>query len=365
MLVLASCGGSSSSSSTDNNTDITYSTLRAATESRNGIYVGSLYNDGHMQHESKSEEYKQALATHFNMLSLEYSVSMVEMWTDENTIDFSRPDRAFEFAQENDMAVRLTHLVWYETIPDWMKNGNYTDAEVETLIHWYIEEVMTHFITNFPDVVVQWNVANEVVSDVTPSGLRDTFLVDKLGNDFVAKLFQWADAVDNSATLYINEYGAVGASAVNNMKKATLISIVNDLKDRGIHIDGIGVQGHLAIRDYDDDIDAIRSDFAELAATGLDVAISELDITMNDDLAGYTDAKAAKQAIFFKDMYQLCIDTPNCTGVSLWGLSDDISFINTDNPSWLAQDEDWPLLLDENLETKDVYDDIINILLSQ
>lgn len=368
LAIIISCGGSSgssSSSSDDNNNSDNYTTLKAATESRNGIKVGSLYNNGVMSHRADGETYLALLADNFNMMSLEYSVAMREIWQDENTIDFTYPDEGFDFARENGMTVRLTHLVWYETLPEWLTTGSYTDDEVADLIQWYIEQVMTHYITNYPEVEIEWNVANEPVSPDVNFDLRQSFLTEKLGDDWVARVFQWADAVDSDAKLFINEYGALGASTWNNHRKTVLKNLVQDLIDRNIHIDGIGFQGHLYLIDYEDDIEAIKSDFAEFAALGLELEFTELDITMNNDLGGYTEEKADLQAQFFTDIYQLCVDTPQCTAVSLWGLSDDISFINTDDPAWLPQDEDWPLLFDADLNKKDVYWDIIDILLTQ
>lgn len=358
--------GSSSSTQPDQPTaEVSYDTLRQATEARNGINIGSLYNNAYFDHNANSEIYREALAKHFNMMSLEYSVSMREIWESEDTIDFHYPDQGFDYAREYGLKVRLTHLVWYETLPEWMTSGSYTNQEVADLIRWYVEQVMTHYITNYPDVEIEWNVVNEVVSDDMNYDLCQTFLTEKLGDDYVADIFQWADAVDSDAKLYINEYGAIGASTWNDHKGTVLKGIVEDLISRDIHIDGICFQGHLYLIDYEDDIEAMKSDFADFAALGLELEFSELDITMNNDLGGYTQEKAEQQAEFFKDIFQLCVDTPQCTAISFWGLADHLSFINTDNPSWLPQDEDWPLLIDENMQTKSVYDEIIEILAGQ
>lgn len=367
-ILLFSCGGgggSSSSPQPDQPTaEVSYDTLREATEAKSGIFVGSLYNDGYMQHNDDDATYRTSLATHFNMMSLEYSIAMEEIWEDENTINFTRPDVAFDYARANNMAVRVSHLLWYSTIPEWLSAGSYSDAEIENLIQGYITTVMSHYITNYPDVYTEWNVVNEAVSHDSPTELRDTFFVQKLGTDYIAKAFQWAEDVSSDAKLYINDYGCIGSTNWNNSRKATLLSIVNDLISRDIHIDGIGFQGHFAIEEYND-IEAIRSDFADYADLGLELAFTEIDIRINDDLTGQTAAKEQIQSDLFKDIYQLCVDTPECKSVSLWGLADHLSFMNTGYADWLDQDVDWPLLIDENMQTKDVYDEIIEILAGQ
>ncbi|PLX70103.1 MAG: hypothetical protein C0603_03960 [Denitrovibrio sp.] len=369
-VLLYACGGGSSSSSsptiveTPVVTPVTYSTMREATEAKSGIYVGSLYNDSYMQHDTNSSIYQEALSSNFNMMSLEWSIAMEEIWTNENTIDFTRHDVAFDYARTNNMAVRVTHLLWYSTIPSWLENGVYTNAEVETLIEWYITQVITHYKANYPDVYTEWNVVNETITDTSPSNLRNGFLVNKLGSDYIAKAFQWADAADNTAKLYIVDYGCLGAGSVNNAKSTKLLSIMNDLVSRGIHIDGIGFQGHFSLSEYDN-IEEIKTDFAQFATLNLELQFTELDILINNDVTGTSATKEEAQATFFKDIYQLCVDTPQCTAVSLWGLADHLSYVNTGWAPWLSQTEDWPLLIDENMQMKDVYDELVDILSTQ
>jgi len=365
-MFLSSCGGGGSSSSSQNTDQpspvIIYDTLRDAAETKSNIFVGSLYNDGYMQHNDNSATYRTELARHFNMMSLEYSISMEEIWKDENTIDFSRPDAAFDYARANNIAVRVTHLIWHSTIPEWLSAGSYSDAEVESLVQGYVTTVMNHYITNYPDVYTEWNVINEAVSNDSPTELRNTFFLQKLGSDYIAKAFQWAGAVSSSAKLYINDYGCIGSSNWNKSRKTTLVGVVNDLISRDIRIDGIGFQGHFSIDQYEEDINDIRLDFADYADLGIELAFTELDIRINDNLSGQNISKEQIQEDFYKNIYQLCIDTPECKSVSLWGLADHLSFMNTGYASWLAQSEDWPLLIDENMQTKDVYDVILEIL---
>jgi endo-1,4-beta-xylanase len=367
-LLIVSCGGSSSSSKTstptDNDPAPVYTTLKQAAEANTDIYVGALYNDYHMQFSSSASTYRDMLKNHFNMMSFEYSIEASEIWTDKNTIDFTRPDIGFEYAKENNMAVRVTHLLWHSAVPAWLSSGSYTDTQVENLVKWYIQTMITRYMSMYPDMVIDWNVVNEPVSDT--EGLRNTFYYQKLGSDYIAKAFQWSREASPTARLFINDYGIVGASTWNNTKKATMMSIINDLQTRAIDIDGIGFQGHFTISDYNtDEINAIRSDFAEFASLGLILEFTELDILINDDQLGITEEKLKAQSDFYYDIYDLCLQTPECEAVSLWGLSDNLSYVNTSTHTWPVQTVDWPLIIDGDLQTKTVYDRILQMLSEQ
>ena len=78
---------------------------------------------------------------------------------------------------------------------------------------------------------------------------------------------------------------------------------------------------------------SISSTFLSDALTGLTVAISELDIRIK--LQGRSESQIAQdrlqQTKDFEAAFEVCAGVTKCVGVTLWGVSDNYSWIPT-NP---------------------------------
>ena len=81
-------------------------------------------------------------------------------------------DEIVRFAQENGIKVRGHVLVWDNYMCDWFfregytNDGAYVDEEtMKARLKYYIDEVITHYETEFPGVVYCWDVVNEAVGD--------------------------------------------------------------------------------------------------------------------------------------------------------------------------------------------------------
>jgi len=111
-------------------------------------------------------------------------------------------------------------------------------------------------------------VVNEPLD--SSGGLRNSIFNTILGESFIDLAFQAAREADPSAKLYINEYGLDGPGT----KLTGMVNLISRLKSRGVPIDGVGTQAHLLLGQ----VDGVPSSLETLAATGLDVAITELEI---------------------------------------------------------------------------------------
>jgi hypothetical protein len=125
------------------------------------------------------------------------------------------------------------------------------------------------------------------------------------GWDWVITSFQLARTAFPNAKLLINEYGTENDSNARNQYK----TIINLLKARGL-IDGIGVQSHYFNLDNmtGAQMTTALNDYATL---GLDVYISELDIT-----GGGTDSG---QLAKYQDLFPAIWNHSSVKGVTLWG----------------------------------------------
>jgi MYXO-CTERM domain-containing protein len=122
---------------------------------------------------------------------------------------------------------------------------------------------------------------------------------------------------------------------------------------RGIPIDGVGFQGHFYIEPDGTtasgvpDMQAIRDNMARYAEIGVEVQITECDFRIGKPL---DENKKQVQNKFFADLLQVCIDAPNCSHFTVWGLSDLDSWVPSTFPEY-----DYAHLFDTQLMSKAGY----------
>ena len=224
-----------------------------------------------------------------------------------------------------------------------------------------VDTAMSRFIRNtvsrYAGKIKAWDVVNEAFNDGTgtirtntgnPAVTGDKFYwAQYLGREFGVKAFQYAKAADPSALLFINDYNL----EIDNRKLDSLLAYVSELKAKGATVDGIGTQMHISINTPQAGIDNM---FRKLAATGLKVKVTELDVRINPSNAtGFapTAALLASQAAMYKyvaDAYFRLVPAPQRYGITVWGLAD------TD--SWLYNNgRDYPLLFDGSYNKKPAF----------
>ena len=240
-------------------------TLRAAAPKR--IQIGCCVTSSGLQYPKIA-----ALVTNqFNCLTPEYEL-MPQFMVDQGwRFTFERGDQIFAFAATNHLPVYAHMLVWHFVTRDWL----FADANGQPLsrtnalanLKHYINGVMHHYQGR----VQAWNVVNEALSDQPGEFLRDTPAKRAIGEDYVAKAFEYARQTDPQAALYYNDYNIEQPA-----KLAKTLKLIHQLQARGIRLDAVGMQGHWLLnwpstRTIEQGIDA-------LAATGVKVMITELDI---------------------------------------------------------------------------------------
>jgi len=202
--------------------------------------------------------------------------------------------------------------------------------------------------------------------------LRKNKWFEIIGEDYVAKAFEYARQADLNAQLYYNDY--------NMWKKGQregVVRLIRDLQSKGIHVDGIGIQGHWGmdyppLKDLEDSILA----FSEL---GVKVMITELDITLlpsawdqkgadislnfelQKKLNPYPDAlpdemqdKLAKRYAELFSLFHKHRD--KFSRVTFWGVHDGRSWRNY----WPVRGRtDYPLLFDRQYKPKPAFDAVV------
>jgi len=238
-----------------------------------------------------------------------------------------------------------------------------------TAVSGALNDFITKTVTHYKGKVSAWDVVNEAIADngslrtdentTVPQGATDYFFWSKyLGEDWVLKAFQYAEAADPDALLFINDYNLEYSTA----KLDGLIALVNKMKAKGAKIDGIGTQMHISINTSYAMIDKM---FEKLAATGLLIRISELDVRANPydkpDFSYLTHAQAiAYQANMYEYVvksYLKHVPAAQRHGITVWGIHDPDSWIVV-----YQNKIDAPLMFDANMAKKSAFYAVKNAL---
>jgi len=221
----------------------------------------------------------------FNSITAENDMKVGEMHPKEGVWHFEAADSIANFCRQNGIRLRGHNLCWHAQFADWMlydKKGKLVKKEV------FYKRLRDHIHTvvkRYKDIIYCWDVVNEAIADdgMMRPGSDDPYRQSQLyklcGDEFIAKAFEFAREADPDVLLFYNDY-----STVDPGKRERIYNMVKKMKDAGVPIDGIGMQGHYNIYFPDEQLlDKAITRFAELVNH---IHITELDLRINQETGG-------------------------------------------------------------------------------
>ncbi|HYO63792.1 MAG TPA: endo-1,4-beta-xylanase [Pyrinomonadaceae bacterium] len=300
-------------------------------------------------------EYASTLAREFNMLTAENALKWGAIRPRRSKFDFGPGDRLVAFARRHNMKVRGHTLLWSEYNPEWLTKGNFTPAQMSDLLREHITRVMRHYRGK----VFAWDVVNEVFladGSVEPSIWYDRPGIGMKGRGtaYVEQALRWARAADPEALLFYNDYDTEGL----NPKSDAVYAMVKDFKARGVPIDGVGIQAHIVDLEAKD-LATLEQNIARLAALGLQVHITEMDVGLPVDKDGRvaSEADIRRQAEIYRHVAEVCLRQPRCTAFQTWGFTDKYTWI----PDFTKGAKGMPLPFDHEYKRKPAYDALLDV----
>lgn len=295
------------------------------------------------------------VASEFDSVTAENDMKWSVLAPAPGTYDFARADGLVAFAEANAMRVRGHTLVWGRPNgpPSWLDAALAAAPDPSAALQ---DLMLNHIATvagRYAGRVESWDVVNEPLA--FSSGGFDTSspYYRFLGPGFVADAFHAARAADPTARLFLNEVSAEG----NVVKFQGLLGLVRDLLADGVPIDGVGLQGHFLTARPNRVV--LTERLQAIAALGLDVEITELDIPLV--LFGNEPDPLAAQAAAYVDVFSACLAVEACRGVTVWGVTDADTWLDS-----LAFFESFapnrPLLFDENGLPKPAHAAVVALL---
>ncbi|BBF81496.1 endo-1,4-beta-xylanase [Asticcacaulis excentricus] len=283
------------------------------------------------------------IATHFDRLTPEWEMKMEYILQPDGSLRFDAPDRIVQQARNYGQSVLGHTLIWYAQDGDSFQRLKGNRPAFEVAYRAYIRDVMTHYKGH----VDGWDVVNEPILD-DGSDLRDCLWREVLGDAYIDMAYQAAHEADPACPLILNDYNLEYYPA----KRKRFLSLVEGMLKRGVPLHVLGTQTHIAA---DLPRGAIRETLRDLAATGLKIHLSELDISLKEaaknalDFKDYRDAQRA----LYEEAAEAYAALPSAQqfGLTIWGLRDKDSWYNRKDRGLIA---DEPLLFDDAGQLKPV-----------
>jgi endo-1,4-beta-xylanase len=303
-------------------------------------------------------------AREFNFVTPENEMKWQSTEPNPGQFNFGAADRIVQFAEDNDMLVKGHTLVWHSQLAGWVR-GLTTRDEVLDAMTQHINTVVTHFKGR----VHAWDVVNEAFNGTRLRGSDpndnsaanaaannsgnngpDSIFRRLIGADYIDRAFALADAADPDALLFYNDFGAEGI----NGKSDAVFAMVQGMVQRGVPIDGVGLQMHVSINSNQAFVQQVAQNIERLTALGLQVQISELDVSLCGNAA--VETRRQQQREVFAGITAACAAQPLCTAITVWGVADSNSWRDSECNGGRSE----PLLFDRSYQRKDVYDSVFD-----
>jgi len=312
------------------------------------------------------------VAAQFNSISPENDLKWEVIHPSPGTYNFDPADHYVDFGEKNRMFVIGHCLIWHSQVPHWVfeddKGQEVTREELLRRMHDHIAKV----VGRYQGRVSGWDVVNEALND--DGSLRRSPWQRVIGDDYIAKAFQFAHEADPKAELYYNEY-----SIENEAKRKGCVELIKKLLAQGIPVKAVGIQGHYHM-DWPS-MDQVDATIGALAALGVKVNITELDLDVlprvrrgnsadinaraevtpesNPYTAGLPQEQQTALADRYAALFKVFVKHRDAiTRVTFWGVTDKGSWLN----NFPARGRtNYPLLFDREGKPKPAFDAVIAV----
>lgn len=307
----------------------------------------------------------EVVKTQFNAFTPENSMKWERIHPEPGVYDFSAADALVKFAEENKQQLVGHTLVWHSQAPDWVFEDEQGEPLSRDALLARMEEHINAVAGRYADKIYGWDVVNEALNE--DGTLRQSKWLKIIGEDYIEQAFMMAKKAAPNARLYYNDY-----NLTNPEKRAGVVALVKRLQDKGIQIDGVGMQGHYSLAQPKRLAD-IEDSIIAYSQLGVDVMITELDVTVipfpeGEALTADISLSVELEEIYnpypnglpleveqelgqrYRDIFNILKKhSDKISRVTFWGVSDSQSWRN----NWPIEGRsDYPLVIDRDLNVK-------------
>jgi endo-1,4-beta-xylanase len=300
---------------------------------------------------------KNLLINQFSSITAENEMKPENLQQEENKFTFEVSDQFISFADEHGIKMRGHTLVWHNQTPDWMFEGKDGSVVGRDLLLERMKNHISKVAGRYKGRIYSWDVVNEAIDDQQDVFFRKSKYLEIVGEDFIEKAFRFAHEADPNASLFYNDY-----NECNPEKRDKIFKLVHSLIEKDVPIHGVGMQGHWNLTKPS--LDEIRAAIEKYASLGLQIQITELDLSVFDyedkrtDLTEPTSEMLSLQAERYDQVFALFREYKDViSSVTFWGAADDYTWLN-DFP--VRNRKNWPFVFDKNHQPKQSFWRITN-----
>ncbi len=319
--------------------------------------TGSLYRQASypigvaldMMELNSSAEYQTIATEQFNSITPENIFKAESIHPERGFYNWLETDSLMSYCERTQKRVHGHTLIWHVQLPEWIRSFQGTKADWELHMKEHIQTIMTRY----KGKIAGWDVVNEAFNE--DGTLRNSIWRQHIGDSYIEKAYRFAREADPNALLFYNDYNL----EVSPTKRAAVITYFNNLRLRGVKIDGIGLQMHISI--VHPGSSEIASALMDVSANEYKVHISELDISVNPlgkNITATTELLGEQANLMGAILlHYRQLPLKHRYGITFWGVSDRNSWIRS-----TYNRIDYPLLFDDNYQPKPMYCKAIELL---
>ena len=341
-------------------------TLKAAF--KNDFHIGAAINETYASGQNSNAV--AIIKAQFDTISPENVLKWQPVHPEPDRYNFGPADQYVEFGQKNGMFIIGHNLIWHEQTPKWVfqdEKGNPVDRD--TLLLRMSNHIFT-VVGRYQGKISGWDVVNEALNE--DGTLRESPWKKIIGEDYLLKAYQFAHAADPQAELYYNDY-----SLEHERKRNGAIALIKKLQAQGVHIAGVGLQGHYNMNwptpaQLDETIETLSKLGVKVMITELDMNLlpsptqsQAADISMNFALRaklnpytnGLPDDVQQALAKRYADLFTVFVKHHDTVSrVTFWGVTDADSWLN----NWPVRGRTaYPLLFNRDGRPKPAFNAVI------
>ncbi|ORX46469.1 hypothetical protein BCR36DRAFT_331995 [Piromyces finnis] len=270
------------------------------------------------------------------------------------TFNTKQCDDSIAFAKKFGAKFRGHNLFWPANSPDWFKNYSDDIEEVKAYYLDYVAKVLDHYKDE--EDIIYWDVVNESVTDDSTIDKYKLRYGSDRSNEFkgwdtyTEDIFTLAREHTNpNVKLIYNDYNAENNNGNFNGKTGAVYKYIKEMKEKGIPIDGVGLQMHISCN-YTPNYEQLTELIDMYKEIGVEVHVTEIDVSMKNCKTHDQQRK------LYMDVFRACFDNENCKVFTVWGAYDTESWIGASNV---------PLPFDDDMYPKDIYFDMLEYVMKQ
>ncbi|MFK7906356.1 MAG: endo-1,4-beta-xylanase [Chitinophagales bacterium] len=332
------------------------------------FYIGAAVNDGHINQTDTAG--LTIIEAEFNTITPENIMKWMYIHPAVDSFYFDMADKYIALGKKNNMHIVGHTLLWHSQIAEWMN-----EVKDSAVMANHIENHINTIAGHFKGKIDTWDVVNEALNE--DGSFRESSFLKVMGESYIEHAFKLAAAADPNAELIYNDYNLWKPE-----KRAGVVRLVKNLQEKGIKIDGVGMQAHWSL--IGPGIEDIENSILAYSALGVKVMFTELDVTalpnpwdlegaeisqnydkykgdpvLNPFPSELPDSMQVKLAERYEDIFKLFLKHEDkISRVTFWGVNDGQSWLN----GWPIEERtNYPLFFDRKFKRKMAYGRVMNL----